>query len=247
MAEELIPPAKALVVVPTYNEAANVEPLVDALYALGVEGLQVLIVDDQSPDGTAERVRRLRERHPGLRLLERSGPAGRGLAGRDAFLYALHRRVPAVLEMDADFSHQPRHVPQLLAALAHADVAIGSRCAAGGSDRDRGTLRRLLTFCANAYARRLLRLPVDDTNSGFRAFTLKAIEAIDPATLRSRGPSILHEVLFRAARAGLAIREVPIEFVDRKAGRSKLNLAILASGYAWILRLALDRARRRAA
>lgn len=246
MTETILPPARVLVVVPTYNEAGNIERLVDALYGLGVDGLHVLVVDDQSPDGTAERVRALRARHPGLRLLERSGPAGRGLAGREAFLYALRQpTVEAVLEMDADFSHQPRHVPELLAALREADVAIGSRRVPGGSDLDRGLGRRVLTWVANLYARSLLRLPVLDTNSGFRAFRRRALEAIEPETLRSRGPSILHEVLYRAARAELSFREVPIQFVDRKEGRSKLNLALLASGYFWILRLAWHRLRRR--
>ncbi|MBI4346302.1 MAG: polyprenol monophosphomannose synthase [Elusimicrobia bacterium] len=233
---------RVLVILPTYNEAANLEPLLDALYGLGVPGLEVLVVDDQSPDGTAQLARRLRERRPGLRLIERSGPPGRGLAGRDGFLYAVERpEIEAVVEMDADFSHQPRHVPELLAALKGADMAIGSRRAAGGRDLDRTPARRVLTFFANFYARALLGLPVLDTNSGFRAYTRKALAAIDPATLASRGPSIVHEVLYRAARAKLNVREVPIDFLDRKAGESKLSLARLAAGYFWILRLTADR------
>ena len=243
---ELIPPARVLVLLPTYNEADNLEPLAEALYALGIGGLQLLVVDDQSPDGTAQRARRLKERFPGLRLIERSGPPGRGLAGKEGFVYALERpEVEALVEMDADFSHQPRHVPQLLAALKGADMAVGSRRAAGGHDRDRVWARQVLTFLANAYARVLLGLPVLDTNSGFRAYTRKALAAIEPATLRSRGPSIVHEVLYRAARANLKIVELPIEFLDRKTGASKLTLARLAAGYFWILRLSLDRLRRR--
>ncbi|MBI5201702.1 MAG: polyprenol monophosphomannose synthase [Elusimicrobia bacterium] len=243
---ELLPPARVLIVLPTYNEAENVGPLTEALYGLGVAGLQVLVVDDQSPDGTSQKARELRARFPGLRLIERSGPPGRGLAGKDGFLYALERpEIEAVVEMDADFSHQPRHVPQLLAALRHSDVAIGSRRAAGGRDRDRSLARRALTFLANAYARVLLGLPVLDTNSGFRAYTRKALEAIEPATLRSTGPSIVHEVLYRVARADLKVAEVPIEFLDRKAGASKLTLARLAAGYFWILKLLADRLRRR--
>ena len=243
---ELIPPARVLVLLPTYNEADNLEPLADALYGLGIAGLQLLVVDDQSPDGTAQRARRLKERFPGLRLIERSGPPGRGLAGKEGFVYALERpEVEALVEMDADFSHQPRHVPQLLAALRGADMVVGSRRAAGGNDRDRVWARRVLTFLANAYARVLLGVPVLDTNSGFRAYTRKALTAIEPATLRSRGPSIVHEVLYRAARAKLKIAELPIEFLDRKAGASKLTLARLAAGYFWILRLSLDRLRRR--
>lgn len=246
MPEELIPPARVLVILPTYNEAANIEPLFAALYALGVPGLQVLVVDDQSPDGTAEAVRKLRSRFPGARLIERSGPAGRGLAGRDGFLYAVNRpEVEAVIEMDADFSHQPRHVPELLAALKDADLVIGSRRAPGGLDQDRAPGRRILTRLANAYARVLLGVGVQDTNSGFRAYSRKALVAIEPATLKSQGPSIVHEVLYRAARAKLRLREAPIEFVDRKLGFSKLTLTRLAVGYFWILRLAADRLVRR--
>ena len=238
MAEELIPAARALVILPTYNEAANLELLVEALYGLRIAGLEVLVVDDQSPDGTAALARRLRSRYPGLRLMERSGPAGRGLAGRDGFLYALHDpRIQAVVEMDADFSHQPQSVPRLLAGLKDADMVVGSRLAPGGSDDDRVFARRWLTRLANLYARRLLRLPVQDANSGFRAYTRRALEAIRPATLRSTGPSIVHEVLHRAARANLKIREVPIRFLDREGGVSKLSLARLAAGYFWILRL----------
>ncbi|MBI4422715.1 MAG: polyprenol monophosphomannose synthase [Elusimicrobia bacterium] len=238
--DPLIPPARVLVVLPTYNEAENIEPLVDALYRLGVPGLHVLVVDDQSPDGTARRVRGMQESRPGLRLIERSGPPGRGLAGRDGFVYALHRGVEAVVEMDADFSHQPRYVPQLLGALKDADMALGSRRARGGTDADRSPARRVLTWLANLFARSVLGLPVLDTNSGFRAYSRKALEAVEPETLRSVGPSIVHEVLFRAARAGLSIREVPIQFIDRKAGLSKLTLARLAAGYLWILRLRLQ-------
>lgn len=245
MPEGLIPPALVLVVLPTYNEAANIEPLLDALYRLPVQGLQVLVVDDQSPDGTAEKVRGLRSRFPGLRLIERAGPPGRGLAGRDGFVYALNRpEVSAVVEMDADFSHQPRHVPELLAALKGADLVIGSRRAPGGSDKDRPLARRVLTWAANLYARKLLGVSVRDTNSGFRAYSRQALEQIRPETLRSRGPSIVHEVLFRAARAKLRLKEVPIEFIDRRLGFSKLTLARLAAGYLWILRLALERLKR---
>lgn len=244
---EVIPGARILVVLPTYNEAANLEHLVSALYGLAVPGLQVLVVDDQSPDGTAEKARSLRGRFPGLRLIERSGPAGRGLAGKDGFVYALHQAgLEAVVEMDADFSHQPRHVPELLAALESADLVIGSRRVSGGSDDDRPPARRVLTWAANLYARKLLGVSVQDTNSGFRCYSRKALQAIEPETLRSEGPSIVHEVLFRAARAGLRIVERPIEFVDRKVGLSKLTLRRLAVGYFWILKLALARLRRKA-
>lgn len=230
---------KTIVVIPTYNEKENIELLARELLGLGVRGLEVLVIDDNSPDGTGEVVEQMGKMEPRIKLCCRKGPAGRGLAGRDGFILALEAGADRVVEMDGDYSHQPRHVPELLAALEHCDLAIGSRLAEGGSDDDRSASRRLLTKAANGYARVLLGLSVRDTNSGFRAYTRKALEAVDPKTLRSRGPSIVHEVLYRAARAGLRLREVPIEFIDRKRGRSKLDLKRLAAGYFWILRLRL--------
>lgn len=230
---------RVLVLLPTYNEAANVEALVEELLSLKVPGLAVLVVDDMSPDGTGERVRALSARRPEVRLLERGGPRGRGHAGREGFLAALESGAALVVEMDADFSHRPQDLPALLAAMEECDVAIGSRLVAGGSDVDRGWGRRALTLCANAYARLMLGLRVGDVNSGYRCFSREALEAVRPATLRSSGPSILHETLFRAARAGLRAREVPIAFIDRKRGSSKLDWRKLASGYWWVLKLRL--------
>jgi dolichol-phosphate mannosyltransferase len=225
--------------IPTYNEADNIAALLRELFALGLPGFEAVVVDDQSPDGTAEIVRGLQASRPGLHLLVRRGARGRGLAGRDGFLFALERGFDSVIEMDGDFSHQPRFVPALVAALADCDLVIGSRMIAGGTDDDRPLARRVLTVLANLYARLLLGLPVSDTNSGFRCFSRRALEAVDPASLSSRGPSIVHEALYRVARARLRVREVPIEFIDRKRGVSKLTLARLAVGYLWIARLRL--------
>ena len=229
---------KTVVMLPTYEEAGNIGPLIEGLYGLGVPGLDVLVMDDRSPDGTAKEAAGLKARFPGLRVVERSGPAGRGLAGREGFLRALEAGADLVVEMDADLSHQPSQVPRLLEAMAECDVAIGSRMTSGGEDR-RSAPRRALTGLSAAYARLLLGLDVRDANSGFRCFRRSALEAIEPAALRSQGPSIVHEVLFRAARRGLRIREVPIEFAPRGSGRSKLDLPRLAAGWLWILRLRL--------
>lgn len=233
--------------IPTFNEAGNISPLLEAVFALGVPGLEVLVVDDESPDGTAGLVEELSKKRPGVHLLRRAPPAGRGLAGRDGFLYALELGASYLIEMDGDFSHQPRHIPALLAAMESCDMAVGSRLAPSGSDADRPAARRWLTLLANAYARSLLRLPVADTNSGFRCFSRKALEALNPSTLRSRGPSIIHESLLRAVQAGLRLKEVPIEFVDRKEGNSKLGLVQLAASYLWILKLRLANASQAAA
>lgn len=231
--------ANVWAMVPTFNESENIAALIEALFGLRLPLLDVVVVDDRSPDGTGRIVRGLRAGNPNLHLIERSGVAGRGFAGRDGFVYALEHGADFVIEMDADFSHDPKHIPALLAAMDRADIAVGSRFVAGGTDDDRPWARRVLTVAANLYARTLLGLSVRDTNSGFRCFSRRGLETVDPATLGSRGPSSLHEVLFRAARRGLRVAEVPIEFVDRKKGHSKLDLRRLAAGYFWILKLRL--------
>lgn len=234
---------KIIVMLPTFNEAENIGSLVDALYALNIRGLEALVVDDNSPDGTSDIVERLIDEglYHGLRLITRPGEPGRGWAGREGFLEALILGADFIVEMDADFSHQPRHVPALLAAMKDCDVAVGSRFMGGGADRDRGWGRRLVTRAANAFARGALDLPVADCNSGFRCFSRKAMETIQPETLKSRGPSIVHEVLVRALKAGLRVREVPIEFKDRAHGDSKLSLGRLAAGWWWVLKTRLSR------
>ena len=230
---------KILVCVPTYNERESISQLIKTLFSLQIDDLEILIIDDASPDGTAEIIQELQSSYTGLRLLKRHPPYGRGAAGREAFIYALKEGYDVAVEMDADFSHNPKSLPSILNALKDADLAIGSRLVKGGSDSDRSPWRRFLTEIANLYARRILRLSVRDANSGYRAWNKKAITAIEPQTLQARGPAIVHETLFRATRAGIAIREIPIDFIDRKSGKSKLNLWKLSNGYFWILRLAL--------
>lgn len=230
---------KAVVIVPTYDERDNVVPLLDAILALEVPDLQVLVVDDASPDGTAERVRDYARTHPQASVMERAGPKGRGHAGREGYLAALERGAERVLEMDADFSHDPRYIPDLLAATGSLDVALGSRFVAGGSDTDRALWRRLLTKAANGYIRLMLGLGVRDANSGFRCFRREALERIDPRSLRSPGPAIIQEVLFRAHRRGLRIGEVPVVFDDRVRGDSKLGWWQLWQGYVTVLGLRL--------
>ncbi|UPT74395.1 MAG: glycosyltransferase [Elusimicrobiota bacterium] len=203
-------------------------------------GLEILVVDDESPDGTAGLVEELGRARPALRLLRRPPPAGRGLAGRDGYLKALDLGASFVIEMDADFSHRPRHIPQLLAAMDGADLVLGSRLAPGGRDLERTFLRHALTALGGAWARALLGLPVADVNSGFRCFSRAALEAVSPATLASEGPAIVHETLYRAARAGLRVREIPIDFAERRAGESKLGVRQLLAGWLAILRLRLS-------
>jgi len=228
---------KTVVIVPTYDECENVGPLLAAIAALRVPGLETIVVDDASPDGTAQRVRELARDHPFARVIARAGPKGRGNAGREGFVAALEAGADFVIEMDGDLSHDPRYIPQLLAEAASCDVVLGSRFVRGGSDADRALWRRLLTLAANLYIRIVLGTTVRDANSGFRCFRRDALLAIDPKSLRSPGPAIVQEVLFRAHRRGLRIGEIPVVFADRARGSSKLGWLELWQGYVAVLRL----------
>jgi len=228
---------RLVALLPTYNEADNIEPLLQELLALGLGDFHVLVVDDDSPDGTAEKVAVWQARRPQVHLLLRRHERGRGSAGRDGFLAALELGAEAVVEMDADRSHRPEHLPDLIAALADYDLVVGSRRVPGGSD-SRGPGRRLITRLANLYLKLILNLPVSDATSGYRAYRAELLRAIDLPSLLSPGPAVLQEVMLRAVRLGFHIGERPIRFVDRSAGRSTLSPAILLAGLraAWRLR-----------
>ena len=234
---------KVVCTVPTYNEALNVLQLADELLALGPQ-FEVLVIDDDSPDGTWKLVAQARESRPRLHLLHRTSERGRGAAGRDGFVEALRMQADIVIEMDGDFSHQPRFIPSLIERLERpapdgrrTGLILGSRAVAGGRDADRCTVRRAVTLLANLYIRVLLGVPVQDCNSGFRCWRRSTLEAIDVARTFSRGPAIVQELLFKTARRKIPIAEVPIEFVDRERGESSLTLRILLQGYTTVLKL----------
>jgi len=228
---------RSVVFIPTYNEASNLARLVGEIRRISPES-EILVVDDESPDGTGEIADRLAAADDRVHVIHRPPPRGRGLAGRDGYLEALRLGAEAVLEMDADFSHDPALIPRFLDEIARgADVVLGSRFVPGGSDRDRGRIRRWITVAANRYIRMVLGLRVGDCNSGYRCFRRETLEALRPATLTSTGPSIVQEVLFRVHRQGARIVEIPLRFVDRKEGDSKLGLGLLFDGYVMILRL----------
>ncbi len=231
-------PVKVVVTVPTYNEAENIGDLLDALLSLPVDGLHVLVVDDDSPDGTWRIVEERAGRDDRIHLLHRRENRGRGLAGKAGFLEALRMGAEVVVEMDADFSHHPSHVPDLLRALeGGADVVLGSRAVPGGADLGRPWWRRAVTRAANAYIRLVLGVRVRDCNSGFRCFRREALERARVEELEAKGPDIVQELLFRCHRAGLKIVEVPIRFTERERGDSTLNFRILLRGYFAVLRL----------
>jgi dolichol-phosphate mannosyltransferase len=230
---------RSVVIVPTYNEAPNLEKLVREIRKFAPDS-EILVVDDDSPDGTGAIADRLAAGDRRVHVRHRAPPRGRGLAGRDGYLEALARKADVVLEMDADFSHDPSLLPRFFEEIENgADVVLGSRFVTGGSDRDRPAFRRIVTVLANAYTRLLLGVRIGDCNSGYRCFRRRTLEAIEPATLVSTGPSIVQEVLFRAHRAGAKIVEIPLSFIDRRDGDSKLSFGLLFEGYVMILRLKL--------
>ena len=220
---------KTLIILPTYNEHDNIEVVVGQILDLGL-GLDVLVVDDDSPDGTGEIADRLAQDHPEVSVMHRTTDRGRGLAGVAAFKYALNQRYDLALEMDADLSHNPVHIPDLLAAAEDSDVVIGSRYVEGGGEAGRGFTRRLITQFAWRYMRTMLGVKgVMDCTSGFRCFRREALEAIDLDTIQSQGPSIVTEVLSRCRR--MRIKEVPIQFVDRVHGESKFGFGAIRDSF----------------
>ena len=215
---------KATVCLPTYNERENLEKMVRAL---GAHGVRVLVVDDNSPDGTGEIADRLAQELDYVDVLHRPEKEGIGPAYIAAFRHALQTDTDLVLEMDCDFSHDPADVPRLIAACEHgADIALGSRYVAGGGTRNWGLLRRIVSWGGSFYARVILGLRVHDLTGGFKCFRRAVLETIDLDEIHSRGYAFQIELTYRASRRGFRVVEVPIVFVDRTEGTSKMSRTI---------------------
>jgi dolichol-phosphate mannosyltransferase len=213
---------RSLVVLPTYNEAQNVLPLSRDVLSRDAS-LDVLVVDDGSPDGTGDLVAREAESQPRLHLLRRPAKLGLGSAYLAGFRYGIEHGYDRVLTMDCDYSHHPRYLPELLLAMADADVAVGSRYVAGGGVANWPLRRRLLSRLANLYTRLLLRVPVHDCTAGFRCYSREVLEAVDPFSIQASGYSFLEEMVWRVHRCGFRIAEIPIVFEDRTHGVSKID------------------------
>jgi len=219
---------KIVVMIPTYNERENIRPLIESILRLDHNlDLTVIVVDDNSPDGTAEEVEALAATDSRVKLLLRTKRRGRGAAGAAGFQAALDLNPDLVIEMDGDGSHQARFIPDLIQATQSSDVVLGSRFVPGGKDADRRLVRRLITWAVRVFIRWQFRFPVKDVSSGFRCFRAEALRKIDPEDLISTGPSIVLEVLARAHQLGFKISEIPISFIDRKKGQTKLNFLTL--------------------
>jgi dolichol-phosphate mannosyltransferase len=228
---------RTLVVIPTYQEAANIVALLSAIRA-AVPEAHVLVVDDSSPDGTAALAETAAADGGQVKVLRRPGKAGLGSAYRHGFQIALDEGYEAIVSMDADFSHDPAAIPSLLAALevGGADAVIGSRYVPGGGTPNWPLHRRLLSRWGNRYTCALLGLRVSDATSGFRAYRAPALAAIDPGSTQAEGYAFLTELVRRLTLDGATLTEVPITFVDRRAGVSKMSARIIAESMVRVTR-----------
>lgn len=230
---------RALVIIPTYNEAKNLPQIVPLILKQDPR-IDVLVVDDNSPDGTGRLADELAERDPRVHVMHREGKKGLGTAYRAGFRWALERDYEYVFEMDADLSHDPKHLPEFLHAAEEADLVLGSRYLDGRVTVVNWPITRLmLSYAANVYARLITGLRVCDATGGFKCFRRRVLEAIDLDAVRSNGYSFQIEMSLRAARKGFRIKEIRIVFVDRSEGHSKMSGAIIreAVWMVWRLRL----------
>jgi dolichol-phosphate mannosyltransferase len=215
---------RATVCLPTYNERENLEPMVRAL---GQNGVSVLVIDDNSPDGTGELADRLAVELDHVDVLHRDTKEGLGPAYLAGFKHALAAGADLILEMDADFSHDPGDVTRLIHWTSEADLVLGSRYVKGGSIRNWGRLRRFVSAGGSRYARRVLGVRVNDLTGGFKCFRREVLETVDLDAISSRGYAFQIETTYRALRAGFRVVEVPIAFVDRERGGSKMSRRIV--------------------
>lgn len=232
---------RALVIVPTYNERENIERLIRAVLAIS-DDIDLLIVDDNSPDGTGEIVDRLVAEHPGrVSILHRPEKEGIGPAYLAGFRLALERDVPVIVSMDADFSHDPADLPRLLSAIDSADIALGSRYVTGGGTVGWPLHRRLISRGGGIYAQLVLGVHVRDLTGGFKAYRRPVIETLVRNGVRSDGYGFQIETVYRALKHGFRVIEVPIVFHDRTLGRSKLSRRIVIEAIFLVWRLRFER------
>jgi len=217
------------VILPTFNEAQNLEPMIHALLALPLSPLRILVIDDHSPDGTGAIAERLHEQYPDqVFVLQRPGKLGLGTAYVTGFRWAIERGADCIIQMDTDFSHSPEYLPRFVAALAEHDVVVGSRYVSGGKLDPRWSgWRYLLSWWANSvWVRTILGLQVRDATAGFKCWSRRALERIQLDHVRSNGYVFQVEMAYLAEKLGLRILELPIYFEDRRIGKSKMSVPI---------------------
>jgi dolichol-phosphate mannosyltransferase len=229
----------ALICVPTYNERENLERIVPAIFER-VPAAHVLVIDDSSPDGTGDIADELAARDERVHVLHRPEKQGLGRAYIAGFGWALERDYRAVVEFDADFSHDPGYLPGMLALLDEADVVVGSRRVPGGGVENWGPARRLVSSAGSLYSRAVLGVHVRDLTGGFNGFRREALEALDLGAIAASGFAFQIEIKYRAVRSGLEVVEMPIVFRDRAAGTSKMSVGIFAEAMLGVLKLRLS-------
>jgi dolichol-phosphate mannosyltransferase len=235
-----------VVCLPTYNERENLEAMLSALAEVLPEGGRILVVDDNSPDGTGEIADRLAAERDDVEVLHRERKEGLGPAYLAGFRHALELGAELVAEIDCDFSHDPADLPRLVAATGDADLALGSRYVAGGGTRNWGLLRRAISRGGSLYAQILLGLRIRDLTGGFKVYRRRVLETIDLDAIHSKGYAFQIETTYRTLKAGFRVVEVPIVFVDREVGGSKMSKSIVLEGMWKVPALRLSRLRTRA-
>lgn len=230
--------SKSLVIIPTYNEKDNAERIIRATFELS-EPFDILVVDDGSPDGTADIIKRLQDEFPALHLLEREGKQGLGTAYIAGFRWALERDFEFVFEMDADFSHNPNDLPRLLAACRDegADVSVGSRYVKGGKVENWPFIRWAISYFASLFVRIVLSFGVKDTTAGFKCYRRKVLETIDLDDIWFVGYAFQIEMKYSAHKLGFKVAEVPITFIDRQYGESKMSMRIFREAFYGVFKL----------
>jgi dolichol-phosphate mannosyltransferase len=235
---------KSTVIIPTYNERENIVLLVPELLALPV-GVNVTVVDDNSPDSTGLIVDEMAAKNPRVSVVHRPGKLGLGTAYIAGFKQALAAGSDRILTMDADYSHHPRYVPEIIECSRTADLVIGSRYVRGGGAVDSPAMRRLLSYGANAFAKIMLGLGAMDCTAGFRCYRREVLQSIDLDSIFSNGYSFLIEMLYQVQRRGWQVAEVPIKFMDRRLGASKISRNEINRALYTVLRLSASRVLRR--
>lgn len=231
---------KTLIIIPTYNEYENMRPLLEQIFTYAPAS-DILIVDDNSPDGTGQLAEEIAAQNPQVHVMHRAGKLGLGTAYIAGFKYAVEHQYDAAFEMDADFSHDPRYLPDFLQAIETADLVIGSRYVDGGGTPNWSLLRRFISGGGNIFARFMLGIPVHDCTAGFRCYRRQVLESIDLDTIESQGYAFQVELAYRVYRHGFKIVETPIIFLDRRVGKSKMSRAIFLEGFTWVVRARLGK------
>ncbi len=226
---------RAVIIIPTYNERENLIPLVQGILT-AAPWANILIVDDNSPDGTGDLAEAIAAREPRLRVLHRPGKQGLGTAYIQGFKLALRHGFDRIFEMDADFSHDPDYLPAFIKAAETAELVIGSRYIPGGSTPNWSALRRFISGGGNTFARAMLRIGVRDCTSGFRCYHRAALEAIDLDAIHSQGYAFQVELVYQVLRQQMRVTEIPITFVDRRVGKSKMSRRIFIEAFQFVMR-----------